>query len=80
MCRMSLSDDVKTRARELGFVAVGATTAEPFTQAEAAALARTEQGLMGGLPWGSAPRGGAGEWCAVAREGRSDPAGGGGKG
>ncbi|MEO6797316.1 MAG: tRNA epoxyqueuosine(34) reductase QueG [Candidatus Dormibacter sp.] len=53
---MSLSDDVKTRARELGFVAVGATTAEPFTQAEAAALARTEQGLMDGLPWWSAAR------------------------
>lgn len=53
---MSLSDDVKTRARELGFVAVGATHAEPFTEAEAAALERTEQGLMDGLPWWSAAR------------------------
>ena len=53
---MSLSDDLKTRARELGFVAVGATSAEPFTQAEAAALERTQQGLMDGLPWWSAAR------------------------
>jgi len=48
---MSLKDDLESRARELGFVAVGTTTAEPFREAEAAALERTEQGLMDGLPW-----------------------------
>lgn len=48
---MALKDDLETRARELGFVAVGTTTAEPFREAEAAALERTEQGLMDGLTW-----------------------------
>jgi epoxyqueuosine reductase len=40
----------------LGFVAVGATTAEPFREAEAAALERTERGLMDGLPWWTTER------------------------
>ena len=53
---MSLTDDLKTRARELGFAAAGATGAEPFIEAEAAALARTKAGLMDGLPWWSAER------------------------
>ncbi|MDQ6883119.1 MAG: tRNA epoxyqueuosine(34) reductase QueG [Candidatus Dormibacteraeota bacterium] len=53
---MSLSDDLKTRSRELGFVAAGVTGAEPFDEAEAAALARTAEGKMDGLPWWSADR------------------------
>ncbi|GAC1479013.1 MAG: tRNA epoxyqueuosine(34) reductase QueG [Candidatus Dormibacteria bacterium] len=53
---MPLSDDLKTRARELGFVAVGATGAEPFIEAETAALTRTGEGLMDGLTWWSAER------------------------
>ncbi len=53
---MSLADDLKTRSRELGFVAAGATGAEPFKEAEAAALARTAEGKMDGLPWWSAAR------------------------
>jgi epoxyqueuosine reductase len=48
---MSLKDDLKSRARELGFVAVGVTSAEPLAEAEAAALERTREGLMDGLPW-----------------------------
>ena len=48
---MAFSDDLKSRARELGFAAVGATSAEPFHEAEAAALERTAQGMMDGLPW-----------------------------
>jgi len=48
---MAFSDDLKSRARELGFAAVGATSAEPFREAEAAALERTAQGMMDGLPW-----------------------------
>ncbi len=53
---MSLTDDLKTRAHELGFVAVGVTDAAPFVEAEAAALERTEDGLMDGLPWWSRER------------------------
>ena len=48
---MSLKDDLETRAHELGFIATGATNAEPFREAEAAALDRTGAGLMDGLPW-----------------------------
>lgn len=53
---MSLTEDIKGQARELGFVAVGVTSAEPFHEAEAAALERTHEGLMDGLSWWSAER------------------------
>ena len=53
---MSLTDDLKSRARELGFCAVGVTSAEPFLEAETAAVERTRQGLMEGLPWWSEAR------------------------
>ncbi len=53
---MALADDIKGRARELGFVAVGVTSPEPFQEAEAAALERTQDGLMDGLSWWSSTR------------------------
>jgi epoxyqueuosine reductase len=48
---MSLTSELKRRARELGFCAVGVTGADPFFEAEAAAAHRTQQGLMDGLSW-----------------------------
>jgi epoxyqueuosine reductase len=48
---MSLKSELKRRARELGFCAVGVTNAEPFSEAETAAANRTQQGLMDGLSW-----------------------------
>src|SRR2546423_1580387 len=53
---MSLTDDLKRRAAELGFCAVGVTGAEPFVEAEAAAASRTQAGLMDGLSWWSEAR------------------------
>src|SRR5438132_11678394 len=53
---MALADDVKARARELGFVAAGITTTDPFVEAEAAAAERTGAGLMDGLTWWSEDR------------------------
>src|SRR6266550_4361652 len=53
---MSLTDEVKRRATELGFCAVGVTGAERFSEAEAAAANRTQQGLMDGLSWWSEAR------------------------
>src|SRR5947209_16886941 len=53
---MSLTETVKNRAAELGFSAVGVTSAEPFSEAETAAAARTAQGLMDGLTWWSEAR------------------------
>src|SRR5438128_8694172 len=53
---MSLTDEVKRRATELGFCAVGVTDAERFSQAETAAANRTQQGLMDGLSWWSEAR------------------------
>jgi epoxyqueuosine reductase len=53
---MSLTSALKSRARELGFCAVGVTSAEPFAKAEAAAASRTREGLMDGLPWWSEAR------------------------
>ena len=53
---MSLTDALKTRARELGFCGVGVTGAEPFFEAETAAAERTEAGLMDGLSWWSEAR------------------------
>src|SRR5260370_36804871 len=53
---MSLTTELKQRARELGFCAVGVTGAEPFSQAETAAASRTQDGLMDGLSWWSEAR------------------------
>src|SRR5207302_1450481 len=53
---MSLTDELKRRATELGFCAVGVTGAERFSEAETAAAKRTEQGLMDGLSWWSEAR------------------------
>jgi epoxyqueuosine reductase len=48
---MELTAAVKSRARALGFCAVGITSADPFEEAEAAAALRTRDGLMDGLSW-----------------------------
>jgi epoxyqueuosine reductase len=53
---MSLTDDLKRRAAELGFCAVGVTGAAPFSEAESAAARRTQEGLMDGLSWWSEAR------------------------
>src|SRR5437764_2922370 len=53
---MSLTQEVNRRATELGFCAVGVTGAERFSQAEAAAVNRTQEGLMDGLAWWSEAR------------------------
>src|ERR1700720_3254720 len=53
---MSLTDALKSRARELGFCAVGVTGAERFSEAETAAANRTQHGLMDGLSWWSEAR------------------------
>jgi epoxyqueuosine reductase len=53
---MTLTDEVKQRAGELGFCAVGITSADPFVEAEAAAAERTAAGLMDGLSWWSEDR------------------------
>ena len=53
---MSLTDEVKRRATELGFCSVGVTGAERFAEAETAAANRTGQGLMEGLSWWSEAR------------------------
>src|SRR2546421_8867605 len=53
---MSLTQEVKRRATELGFCAVGVTGAERFSLAEAAAMNRTQEGLMDGLSWWSEAR------------------------
>ena len=47
----TLADQVKQRARELGFTPVGITTAEPFPADEARSLAWLEAGLQAGLGW-----------------------------
>ena len=48
---MGLTADVKSRAKALGFSAVGITSADPFEEAEASAANRTAAGLMDGLTW-----------------------------
>ena len=53
---MGLKEDLAERAAELGFRAAGITSAEPFAEAGRAALERTREGLMDGLPWWSARR------------------------
>ena len=46
-----LEDRVKSLALELGFDRVGIADAKPFLRDERAALKRTREGLMDGLPW-----------------------------
>src|SRR3989449_6979780 len=53
---MSLTDALKSRARALGFCAVGVTDAEPFHEAESAAATRTAEGLLDGLSWWNSTR------------------------
>ena len=53
---MSPTQAIKQRAKDLGFCAVGVTSAEPFLEAEAAAARRTRAGLMDGLSWWSEDR------------------------
>jgi epoxyqueuosine reductase len=53
---MTLTEEVKRLAKSLGFCAVGITSADPFTQAEAVAAQRTQDGLMDGLSWWSESR------------------------
>ena len=50
---MNLTEEVKNRAKALGFCAVGITGADPFEEAETAAATRTAEGLMDGLTWWS---------------------------
>jgi epoxyqueuosine reductase len=53
---MDLTAAVKSRAKALGFCAVGITSADAFEAAEAAAAKRTADGLMDGLTWWSDAR------------------------
>ena len=53
---MNLTEEVKNRAKALGFCAVGITSADPFEEAETAAAQRTADGLMDGLTWWSEAR------------------------
>ena len=48
---MDLTAAVKSKAKSLGFSAVGITSADPFQEAEASAAGRTAAGLMDGLTW-----------------------------
>jgi epoxyqueuosine reductase len=53
---MDLTAALKSRAKALGFCAIGITSADPFEEAEAAAAHRTAEGLMDGLSWWSEAR------------------------
>lgn len=53
---MELTAALRSRAKAMGFCAVGITSAEPFGEAEAAAADRTGRGLMDGLSWWSEAR------------------------
>ena len=46
-----MEDRIKSLALELGFDRVGIADARPFVRDERAALERTREGLMDGLPW-----------------------------
>lgn len=46
-----LAPKIKERALELGFSAVGITSAERLVETEQVTLERVRAGLMGGLPW-----------------------------
>src|SRR3979409_73341 len=53
---MDLTTALKSRAKALGFCAIGVTSADPFDEAGAAAADRTAEGLMDGLTWWSEAR------------------------
>src|SRR3989442_2677810 len=53
---MPLTDELRQRAKELGFCAVGVTGAERFPQAQTAGANRTQQALMDGPSWWSEAR------------------------
>ena len=53
---MDLTAALKSRAKALGFCAIGITSADPFEEAEAAAAHRPAEGLMDGLTWWSEAR------------------------
>src|SRR5438067_11555989 len=53
---MTLTDELKQQAENLGFCAVGITSADRFHEAEGAASERTAAGLMDGLSWWSDAR------------------------
>ena len=48
---MTLEEELKSLALEIGFDRVGISSAEPFVRDEAAAVERVRSGLMDGLPW-----------------------------
>ena len=48
---MTLTEEVKQRARELGFRPVGIAPAYPFTETRAAARARLKAGHLDGMAW-----------------------------
>jgi len=53
---MSLTTELRLRAGELGFSAIGVTSADRFSEAETVAVERTKEGLLDGLPWWSEDR------------------------
>src|ERR1700674_2129451 len=53
---MELTAALKSRAKALGFCAIGITSADPFEEAEGVAAHRTAEGLMDGLTWWSEAR------------------------
>ena len=53
---MDLTGALKSRAKALGFSAIGITSADPFDEAEGVAAHRTAEGLMDGLTWWSEAR------------------------
>jgi len=53
---MDLTAALKSRAKALGFSAIGITSADPFDEAEGVAAHRTAEGLMDGLTWWSEAR------------------------
>ena len=48
---MSITQEIKQLARDLGFTPVGVAPAHPFTETRAAARARLKAGHLEGMPW-----------------------------
>src|SRR5689334_18466264 len=53
---MSLAEELKARAKELGFHLVGVTSPEPFAQAETDILRWLQDGHQGEMAWLNAAR------------------------
>src|SRR6202162_941570 len=51
MDRAALKAPLRDEARRHGFAACGVTSARPFTEARARALAAVDAGRMDGMPW-----------------------------